>query len=249
MSSRPTTPKTSGNNNIRVICRFRPENKVEKENNGKVFVDILDHMSVKVQSNEYSGVFSFDRIFDWSTKQDDLFHYSCEEIVNDIMNGYNGTIFAYGQTGSGKTWTMMGSGPDNSENRGLIPRMVEKIFCMISDSPETIEFAVKVSYMEIYMERVRDLLNTINENLPIHEDKSRGVYVKDLSEVYVSSLNEVFAVMKQGTDARMIASTNMNQESSRSHSIFVMTIEQKDLSDMSVKSGSLFLVDLAGSEK
>ncbi|KAJ9085257.1 hypothetical protein DSO57_1015849 [Entomophthora muscae] len=112
------------------------------------------------------------------------------------------------------------------------------------------EYTVNVSYMEIYMERIRDLLNPRNDNLPIHEEKNRGVYVKGLMEIYVSSIEEVYQVMRQGSSSRAVAHTNMNAESSRSHSIFVVTISQKNLLDGgSIKTGKLYLVDLAGSEK
>ncbi len=169
--------------------------------------------------------------------------------MDDILNGYNGTVFAYGQTGAGKSYTMMGSDIDDDDSRGIIPRIVEQIFASILRSPGNIEYTVRVSYMEIYMEKIRDLLRPQNDNLPIHEDKSRGVYVKDLMEIYVASKEEVYEVMRRGGAARATAATNMNQESSRSHSIFVIGITQKNVETGSAKSGQLFLVDLAGSEK
>ena len=169
--------------------------------------------------------------------------------MDDILNGYNGTVFAYGQTGAGKSYTMMGSDIDDPDMKGIIPRIVEQIFASILASPGNIEYTVRVSYMEIYMERIRDLLQPQNDNLPVHEEKSRGVYVKGLLEIYVSSVQEVYEVMRRGGTARAVAATNMNQESSRSHSIFVVTITQKNVETGSAKSGQLFLVDLAGSEK
>ena len=169
--------------------------------------------------------------------------------MDDILNGYNGTVFAYGQTGAGKSYTMMGADIDDEEQRGIIPRIVEQMFASILRSPENIEYTVRVSYMEIYMEKIRDLLMPQNDNLPIHEEKSRGVYVKGLLEIYVASVQEVYEVMRRGGAARATAATNMNQESSRSHSIFVITITQKNVETGSAKSGQLFLVDLAGSEK
>ena len=169
--------------------------------------------------------------------------------MDDILNGYNGTVFAYGQTGAGKSYTMMGADIDDEEQRGIIPRIVEQMFLSISRSPENIEYTVRVSYMEIYMEKIRDLLLPQNDNLPIHEEKSRGVYVKGLLEIYVTTVQEVYEVMRRGGLARATAATNMNQESSRSHSIFVITITQKNVETGSAKSGQLFLVDLAGSEK
>lgn len=144
---------------------------------------------------------------------------------------------------------MMGGDIDSETSKGVIPRIVEQVFASILASAGNIEYTVRVSYMEIYMERIRDLLAPINDNLPIHEEKSRGVYVKGLLEIYVSSVNEVYEVMRRGGMARATAATNMNQESSRSHSIFVITVAQKNLETGSAKSGQLFLVDLAGSEK
>ena len=184
-----------------------------------------------------------------SGRQADIFEYSIRPTVDDILNGYNGTVFAYGQTGAGKSYTMMGTSIEDDEGKGVTPRIIEQIFSSIMSSPPTIEYTVRVSYMEIYMERIRDLLAPQNDNLPVHEERNRGVYVKGLLEIYVSSVEEVFEVMKRGGNARAVAATNMNQESSRSHSIFVITVTQKNLETGSSKSGQLFLVDLAGSEK
>jgi kinesin family protein 5 len=180
--------------------------------------------------------------------QPEVFEFSIRSTVDDILKGYNGTVFAYGQTGAGKSYTMMGD-IDSDEQKGIIPRIVEQIFASILASPGNIEYTVRVGYMEIYMERIRDLLRPENDNLPIHEEKSRGVYVKELTELYVSSIDEVYEVMRRGAMTRAVAATNMNQESSRSHSIFVVTITQKNVETGSSKSGQLFLVDLAGSEK
>jgi kinesin family protein 5 len=184
-----------------------------------------------------------------NSRQSDIFDFSIKPTVDDILNGYNGTVFAYGQTGAGKSYTMMGTDIENDEGRGVIPRIVEQIFASILHSPGNIEYTVRVSYMEIYMERIRDLLAPQNDNLPIHEERNRGVYVKGLLEIYVSSVDEVYEVLRRGGDSRAVAATNMNQESSRSHSIFVITIQQKNVETGSAKSGQLFLVDLAGSEK
>jgi kinesin family protein 5 len=138
---------------------------------------------------------------------------------------------------------------DDEVNRGLTPRMVNRIFEKIHQSPSDIEFTVKVSFMEIYMERVRDLLNPTSENLPIHEDRNRGVYVKGLLEIFVASVDEVLRAMRKGDQARATSPTKMNLESSRSHTIFMMQITQKNLVTGATKIGKLSLVDLAGSEK
>lgn len=184
-----------------------------------------------------------------NSRQNDIFDFSIRPTVDDILNGYNGTVLAYGQTGAGKSFTMMGNDIDDDVSKGIIPRIVEQIFMSIQASSTSMEFSVRVSYMEIYMERIRDLLVPQNDNLPIHEEKIRGVYVKGLQEEYVASVPEVYKVMRDGGLNRATAATKMNQESSRSHSIFVITVAQKNLENGSAKSGQLFLVDLAGSEK
>lgn len=242
--------------NVKVVCRFRPPNALELKEAGNDPIVIINNEgnSVKLKSQEGmkgpdAAGFTFDRVFPMDTKQVEVFEYGVKGIVEDVLSGYNGTVFAYGQTGSGKTFTMMGADIDSGELKGVIPRITEHIFDSIISSPENIEYLVKVSYMEIYMEKIRDLLAPHNDNLPIHEDKSRGVYVKNLSDFYVGSAPEVYEIMRQGGEARKVSSTIMNAESSRSHSIFVITIQQKHLETGTQKSGSLYLVDLAGSEK
>ncbi|KAI9303760.1 kinesin heavy chain [Cunninghamella echinulata] len=236
-------------NNIKVVCRFRPQNKLEIKEGGQPIIDINEDGTNVALKGENPCNFSFDKIFGSNTRQQEVFDYSIKSIVDDVVAGYNGTVFAYGQTGSGKTFTMMGSDIDDTENKGIIPRIVEQIFESIMLSPDNIEFTVKVSYMEIYMEKVRDLLNPSCDNLPIHEDKVKGVYVKGVLEVYVSSTEEVYDVMRRGGSNRVVAYTNMNAESSRSHSMVMITITQKNVDTGAAKSGKLYLVDLAGSEK
>ncbi|KAG5356449.1 Kinesin heavy chain [Yarrowia sp. B02] len=234
----------STNNNVKVIARFRPD---DNEDGNIVSFDGNDTCHIATKDSQ-STSFTFDRVFDSASQQADVFEYCLKETVDDLLNGYNGTVFAYGQTGSGKTYTMMGD-IDDVDRRGAIPRMVDQIFEQIFASSQDIEYMVKVSYMEIYMEKIRDLLHPEHDNLPIHEDKARGVFVKGLSEEYVSNAAEVHAVMRQGSLSRVVAATNMNQESSRSHSIFSIAVSQKNVASGAQKTGQLFLVDLAGSEK
>ncbi|KAL7270503.1 Kinesin heavy chain [Rhizina undulata] len=236
-------------NTIKVVARFRPQNSVEIREGGEPIVTFPTEDTCELTSKEAAGAFTFDRVFGMDSRQADVFDFSIKSTVDDILNGYNGTVFAYGQTGAGKSYTMMGADIDNDESKGIIPRIVEQIFASILASPGNIEYTVRVSYMEIYMERIRDLLNPANDNLPVHEEKNRGVYVKGLLEIYVSSVQEVYEVMRRGGAARAVAATNMNQESSRSHSIFVIQINQKNVETGSMKAGYLYLVDLAGSEK
>ncbi|KAJ1727747.1 hypothetical protein LPJ61_004416 [Coemansia biformis] len=239
----------SQDNNIKVVARFRPPNALEKRSGETSVVEVQDETTVDIKCDEHTGAFTFDRVFGPETTQAEIYGYAISDTLDDIFNGYNGTVFCYGQTGSGKTFTMMGADIDSEELRGIIPRIVEGVFGKIVESPPTVEYMVKASYMEIYMERIRDLLSPEESNLSVHEDKANGVYVKGLMEVFVSSIDEVYQVMRQGAKSRVVAQTNMNAESSRSHSIFQLTIEQKDTVNGKTKMGRLFLVDLAGSEK
>ncbi|EST09007.1 Kinesin, motor domain protein [Kalmanozyma brasiliensis GHG001] len=242
-------------NNIKVVCRFRPPNAIEQREGSDIVVDFSDDGSlVKMTrgvstSGPEAGGFVFDRVFPMNTAQRDVFEFGLKETVDDVLNGYNGTIFAYGQTGSGKTFTMMGADIDNDNLKGIVPRITEQIFENIMASPPHLEYLVKVSYLEIYMEKIRDLLAPQNDNLQIHEEKNRGVYVKGLSDFYVGGQADVYEIMRQGGLARAVSSTNMNAESSRSHSIFLITIQQRNTETGSAKTGNLYLVDLAGSEK
>lgn len=127
--------------------------------------------------------------------------------------------------------------------------MVRTVFNRIESASENIEFTVKVSMIEIYNERIRDLMDTDKDNLKVHEEKGKGVYVADVTETYVTEDSEVYEIMKLGNKNRAISATNMNAESSRSHSIFILTITQNNLEELSCKTGRLYLVDLAGSEK
>ncbi|KAJ4469405.1 kinesin heavy chain [Lentinula edodes] len=242
-------------NNIKVVCRFRPPNSIEQREGGENVVAFNDDLTtVQLRSLQSStgpdrDGFTFDRVFPMGTQQQEVFDYGVKDIVKDVINGYNGTVFAYGQTGSGKTFTMMGADIDSDELKGIIPRITEQIFQSIVESDAHLEYMVKVSYMEIYLEKIRDLLAPQNDNLQVHEEKSKGVYVKNLSDYYVSSAREVYEIMRTGGAARVVSSTNMNAESSRSHSIFLITILQRNTESGAAKTGNLYLVDLAGSEK
>lgn len=155
-------------------------------------------------------------------------------LTTGVLEGFNGTIFAYGQTGSGKTFTMQGPDIENIELQGIVPRMVRTIFNKIENSNESIEFEVKVSMVEIYMEKLRDLLDTTKVNLQIKQDKVRGIFIGDVTERYISSQEEIIDIMKIGNDNRKVASTKMNDQSSRSHSLFLMTVTQTNTNSQSV---------------
>ncbi len=156
-------------------------------------------------------------------------------------------MLAYGQTSSGKTFTMQGD-LESETMRGIIPRMVENIFDVISQASQNVEFTVKAAMIEIYNERIRDLLDTTKDNLNVHEDKQKGIYVEGLTELSIGNEFDVYELMKDGNGNRAIAETKMNAQSSRSHSIFVLTMIMNDMETYACKTGKLYLVDLAGSE-
>ncbi|KAM9955534.1 hypothetical protein ACTFIW_000439 [Dictyostelium discoideum] len=237
---------------IRVVCRFRPQNKLELAQGGDSIVSIApENDSVTINGSESNHSFSFDYVFPSNTTQRDVYDHAAKPVIEDIMAGYNGTLFVYGQTGSGKTFSMTGINEPNGDQelRGIVPRMIETVFEFISNADENIEFIVKASYIEIYMERIRDLLDTRKDNLKVREEKGKGVWVEGTSEVYIYREEDILDVINTGISNRAIAETRMNAESSRSHSIFILTIQQKNLKVGSIKTGKLYLVDLAGSEK
>jgi kinesin family protein 5 len=244
----------SGPSNIRVICRFRPINERERSICAdKQVADFPpDQKTVIVNSQSEGGgpyTFAFDHVFTPAARQVDVYRIAAKPTVESVMQGFNGTVFAYGQTSSGKTFTMTGSDLNDAEYMGIIPRMVSTVFGEIEAADPKFEFQVKVGYCEIYLEKIKDLLDTSKTNLRVHEDRARGVYIADLTEQYVSSGGEVFELMRIGTSNREVGYTHMNAGSSRSHSIFILTITQTNSNDFSSKTGKLYLVDLAGSEK
>lgn len=144
---------------------------------------------------------------------------------------------------------MLGPDIEDPDKQGIIPRMVKTVFEKIENASEDIEFTVKISMIEIYKEKIKDLLDPTKTNLKVHEDKIKGIYIADMTENYVGEDLEVFEIMKMGNENRSIGVTDMNNQSSRSHSIFILTVSQRNNSDFSTKTGKLYLVDLAGSEK
>lgn len=233
---------------IRVICRLRPENSIEKES-GSVPCVTFTSTSIKLKISDRPEDlydFTFDQVCGSEASQQSLFDHAASPVVQGVLDGYNGTIFAYGQTGSGKTYTMEGYLSD-AEKKGIIPRMMDALFEGLVEASESTEFTLRVSFLEIYLERIHDLLDSTKTNLQVKEDKLRGIYVQNSTEIYVGSPSEMMKVMIAGSSNRSIAATRMNERSSRSHSIFCVNVEQKDLQG-NKKTGRLYFVDLAGSE-
>uniref|UniRef100_A0A665UI75 Kinesin-like protein n=1 Tax=Echeneis naucrates TaxID=173247 RepID=A0A665UI75_ECHNA len=230
--------------NIKVLCRFRPLNQSEILRGDQFLPKFQGDDTVVVGGRSYV----FDRVFPTNTTQEQVYNTCAKQIVKDVLCGYNGTIFAYGQTSSGKTHTMEGKLHDPHQ-MGIIPRIAEDIFNHIFAMDENLEFHIKVSYFEIYMDKIRDLLDVTKTNLSVHEDKNRVPYVKGCTERFVSSPDEVMDVIDEGKANRHVAVTNMNEHSSRSHSIFLINIKQEHVETEQKLCGKLYLVDLAGSEK
>ncbi|KAG9393558.1 Kinesin motor domain [Carpediemonas membranifera] len=249
----PATDTQKNRNNIRVICRFRPQNGKEKKAGGADCVNYgEDDHSVAISGKGFGAtmkMFTFDRVFNASSTQADVFETAAAPVVDEVFKGYNGTIFAYGQTSAGKTHTMQGPDLDDFHNRGLIPRIIDSVFTHLEEADASLEFSIKVSYVEIYMEKIRDLLDVSKANLPIHEDRTRGIFIGGVTEIHVGSPEEIVNVMKLGARNRIVASTNMNADSSRSHALFIVTLTQVHSESGSRKDSRLYLVDLAGSEK
>ncbi|KAF0034503.1 hypothetical protein F2P81_012261 [Scophthalmus maximus] len=219
--------------NIRVLCRFRPLNKSEIIRGDK-FIPIFPGEDTVILGGKS---YVFDQVFPTNTSQEQVYNACAKQIVRDVLGGYNGTIFAYGQTSSGKTHTMEGNLHD-PQGMGIIPRIAEDIFEHIFAMDENLEFHIKVSYFEIYMDKIRDLLD-------VHVCS----FTKGCTERFVTSPEEVMDVIDQGKANRHVAVTNMNEHSSRSHSIFLINIKQEHVETEQKLIGKLYLVDLAGSEK
>ncbi|XP_056236709.1 kinesin-like protein KIF13A isoform X1 [Seriola aureovittata] len=253
---------------VKVAVRVRPMNRREIELNTKCVVDMEDNQTVlhpppsnaKGENRKQPKVFAFDHCF-WSMDESNVPKYAGQEVVfkclgegilENAFQGYNACIFAYGQTGSGKSFSMMGNG----EQPGLIPRLCCSLFERVHrEENEAHTFKVEVSYMEIYNEKVRDLLDPkgSRQSLKVREHKVLGPYVDGLSQLAVTSFEDIEVLMSEGNKSRTVAATNMNEESSRSHAVFSIIVTQTLYDLQSGNSGEkvskLSLVDLAGSER
>ncbi|XP_017563835.1 kinesin-like protein KIF1B isoform X8 [Pygocentrus nattereri] len=249
---------------VKVAVRVRPFNSRETSKESKCIIQMQGNSTTILNPKnpkESPKSFSFDYSY-WShTSPDDPSFASQSRVYNDIgkemlqhaFEGYNVCIFAYGQTGAGKSYTMMGKQEEGQE--GIIPQLCEELFEKINDNNnEEISYSVEVAYMEIYCERVRDLLNPKNKgNLRVREHPLLGPYVEDLSKLAVTSYTDIADLMDAGNKARTVAATNMNETSSRSHAVFTIVFTQRrhdSETDLSTeKVSKISLVDLAGSER
>nr|XP_019941626.1 PREDICTED: chromosome-associated kinesin KIF4A [Paralichthys olivaceus] len=198
--------------------------------------------------------FTYDYVFDPNTEQEEVFSTAVSPLLCGLFKGYHATVLAYGQTGSGKTFSMGGtytSAQENDPSVGVIPRVIQRIF-QEKEKQKDCEFALAVSYLEIYNEDILDLLCSSKDKpaISIREDPKDGIKIVGLIERQVSSAHEMVGCLELGNSARTVGSTAMNAASSRSHAIFTITLEQRRGTDKvdSVVS-KLHLVDLAGSER
>ncbi|XP_017277972.1 kinesin-like protein KIF1A isoform X5 [Kryptolebias marmoratus] len=249
---------------VKVAVRVRPFNSREIGKDSKCIIQMSGNTTTILNPKQpkENKSFNFDYSY-WShTTPEDINYASQMQVYKDIgeemllhaFEGYNVCIFAYGQTGAGKSYTMMGR--QEKDQQGIIPLLCEDLFTKINDSnnDNNMSYSVEVSYMEIYCERVRDLLNPKNKgNLRVREHPLLGPYVEDLSKLAVTSYNDIQDLMDSGNKARTVAATNMNETSSRSHAVFNIIFTQKkhdtETDNTSEKVSKISLVDLAGSER
>uniref|UniRef100_A0A8C1FUS6 plus-end-directed kinesin ATPase n=1 Tax=Cyprinus carpio carpio TaxID=630221 RepID=A0A8C1FUS6_CYPCA len=249
---------------VKVAVRVRPFNSREMSKESKCIIQMSGNTTtiINPKAPKETKSFNFDYSY-WShTTPEDINYASQQQVFRDIgeemllhaFEGYNVCIFAYGQTGAGKSYTMMGK--QEKDQQGIIPLLCEDLFTKINDNntDNNMSYSVEVSYMEIYCERVRDLLNPKNKgNLRVREHPLLGPYVEDLSKLAVTSYNDIQDLMDSGNKARTVAATNMNETSSRSHAVFNIIFTQKrhdsDTDNTSEKVSKISLVDLAGSER
>eukprot|EP01083_Nonionella_stella_P273918 929559_1 len=251
------------NVNVNVVVRCRPPSDYEVKN-GKVQTVRCSSKEVIIEKfenrasrrNAVEKKFTFDRVYGQSATQEEVFTQTVVPMVDEVLQGFNCTIFAYGQTGTGKTYTMEGDiafeGSDmSSQKAGVIPRAIELIFARLKQ--QKIESSVQISFLELYNEELRDLLADEHKQLRIFDDLAKsGVTVANLEEFVVRSPMDIAQLMQKGVAKRRTAQTKLNPNSSRSHCIFTMVIHMKETDKSGeediIKTGTLNLVDLAGSE-
>ncbi|CAO2623563.1 Chromosome-associated kinesin KIF4 [Lemmus lemmus] len=237
---------------VRVALRCRPLVSKEINEGCQTCLSFVPGEPQVVVGNDKS--FTYDFVFDPSTEQEEVFNTAVAPLIKGIFKGYNATVLAYGQTGSGKTYSMGGAYTAEQEHEstiGVIPRVIQLLFKEINKKSD-FEFTLKVSYLEIYNEEILDLLCPSREKtqINIREDPKEGIKIVGLTEKTVLVASDTVDCLEQGNNSRTVASTAMNSQSSRSHAIFTISIEQRKKNDKNSNFRSkLHLVDLAGSER
>ena len=248
----PPRPKKD-EERVKVYVRVRPTQQSETPHAMKLSRDgsgltLTRGDTYTLQQQE----FAFDGVLGPSATQADVYDIAAKSAVKDVLQGYNATLLAYGQSGSGKTHTL-GSIEPNAV--GIIPRALGDIFSSLETDPAHI-YSVTLSYLQIYCEQIQDLLcPDSGDNLSIREGRRGGVYVPDLQQVEVTSLEECLQLLQLGAQNRSVAFTALNAHSSRSHAVVIATVmkrpikAQRSVNADKLHVGKLFMVDLAGSER
>uniref|UniRef100_A0A8C1JJ16 Kinesin-like protein n=1 Tax=Cyprinus carpio TaxID=7962 RepID=A0A8C1JJ16_CYPCA len=248
---------------IQIFARVKPTKKqtaeyfvdCEEQGGSLEFVVPRDLADGVINNKRENYKFRFQKVFDQTANQEEIFEAIAKPVADNVLAGYNGTIFAYGQTGSGKTFTITG-GAENYNDRGIIPRTLSYLYQHFSKDSSMI-YTTHISYLEIYNETGYDLLNPQHEasrleDLPkvtIMEDPDQNIHLKNLSLQQSANEEEALDLLFLGDTNRMIAETPMNQASTRSHCIFTIHLCSKELGSAMVRCSKLHLVDLAGSER
>ncbi|XP_019761161.1 kinesin-like protein KIF19 isoform X1 [Dendroctonus ponderosae] len=263
----PETPSSSGSDTSRpplkpaeerlmVAVRVRPLKNDEPHrvlyaaDRKSVILEDSDKSDAIRQKKGVERHYTFDVVFNETSFQEEVYDVTTRSLVKDVLNGYNGTVFAYGATGAGKTHTMVG----DRHHPGIMIRALNDIFEAVKDKED--EYSVTMSYLELYNENIRDLLNPASGYLELREDsRGRSIQVSGLTEISTTSTDEVMQLLQKGNKARTVEPTAMNQTSSRSHALLSVTVRhtvpvnKRDHLRMRIKQGRLFMIDLAGSER
>jgi hypothetical protein len=243
---------------VNVFVRFRPDNIREISEGTHCITLHPNQKDVDVDGDGSMHSFRFRRAFPAVTDQEEIFRSCALPLLDDILNGYNAAILAYGQTGSGKTYSLLGPGFDNAahigrsdvELRGVTPRLIQAIFHQVySQLGGDVLYEIYASYIQIYMEKVSDLINPAKQKLQIYNSPDKNLWVTDATKSPVKNVKEVLEILELGARNRVTAATNSNLESSRSHALLVLTIDKHQLLEGKLKTSQVYLVDLCGSEK
>ncbi|KAF2429886.1 kinesin-domain-containing protein [Tothia fuscella] len=255
-----------GKGNVLVSVRVRPDQKSAKEDANSDLEWMVDgRRSLIGYRGREGGEYNYDNVFTVHDKNGKVYDSSAKRLVRRVMEGYHGTVFAYGMTGTGKTFSMQGT----ATSPGIIPLAITDIFSFIRETPQR-EFLLRVSYLEIYNEKIHDLLadalanGAPPEEIKLREDSKRGVYATPLKEEIVQSPTQLLRVIARGDNARRVAGTQFNARSSRSHAVVQIVVESRERSPPNqslaetkrqallpggVRVSTLSLIDLAGSER
>ncbi|XP_073254601.1 chromosome-associated kinesin KIF4A-like [Porites lutea] len=238
---------------VRVALRIRPLVPKETGDGCKECIRCVPgHPQVIIGEDK---AFTYDYVFQTFSKQADLYTKTVIPLLEGFFKGYNATVLAYGQTGSGKTYSMgtaFAMSTETNDERGVIPRLIETVFDWIDERKDTTEFLLKASFLEIHNEEIHDLLNPSPQEeskIAIRESPDGGIKIAGLQEVTITSGADMIRCLEQGSASRVTGATAMNSRSSRSHAIFTITLEQRELQGSELKKAKFHLVDLAGSER